>query len=185
MDSNIWFYTFSASSQVMAALVGLFAIFVVYKIQEFSTLLYEVREATIRILTYSSANTENYTNIQTHETVSMTDFQLLNKFEELLNIKLSEPERVSARETIHMGTISYTLNQLSFDFFKRLVTKKVEILKRLKRNLILSFFVIFVAILALVLTEVIFCELFLWVFTTFFSYTLFELARGIYWITAQ
>ncbi len=179
--NNIWFYTFSTSAQVMASLVGLFAVFVVYKIQEFSDLLSETREATIKLVTYLGANTKDYEPVLLHSTVSMSDTVLLKKFRELVEIKETEPDRLNGvDQTIFLGTIAYTLNEASLNFFGGLVYKKQQITGQLKKTLVLSFTVIAISISALIATSLIIGYVSLLIFGILFLYTLFDIARGIY-----
>lgn len=180
MDSSIWFYTFSTSAQVMAALVGLFAVFIVYKIQEFSGNLTQARDATVMILTFISANTRDYTPLKINETVTMSDDDLLVKFRELLDIKVNEPDRITVSQTVHLGVINYELNELSLNFFDGLVRKKSEILSELKYILIFSFAVIALSVLAIVFTDHLKCGWILIVFSLFFVYVLFAIVNGVY-----
>lgn len=185
METNIWFYTFSTSAQVMAALVGLFAVFVVYKMQEFSGLLSETREATVKLLTHISANTKDYDIIKGNDTISMSDAELLKKLHELVNIQEKEPQRIQAGQTIFLSEIAYTLDQSSCDFFSRLIARKQNILKQLKKTLILCFIVIALSVLFLVMTDLILHKLFLYGFVILFLYVLFVIARGIYNVATQ
>lgn len=186
MNANIWFYTFSTSAQVMASLVGLFAVFVVYKIQDFGELLSWTRDATVSLVTNVGANTSNYIAVKIQDTVTMNDEELLKKFRELLDIKLSEPDRIKVDPSISiMGMGSYALNEDSFNLFNRLVVKKKSILSQLKKTLVLSFIIIALSILALVMTCIVSSIFVLWGFTLLFLCTLFEIARGIYDVAIQ
>jgi hypothetical protein len=185
MDSSIWFYTFSTSAQVMAALVGLFAVFIVYKIQEFSSNLSQARDATVMILTYVGANTKGYTALKIDETVSMSDDEIILKFRELLDIKNSEPDRMSASQTVHLGVINYEINEISYTFYNGLVQKKNLILNELKKILILSFTVITISVLAIIGTDYLICNWLLFVFGILFVYVLYAIVSGVYKVATQ
>jgi len=184
--SSIWFYTFSTSAQVMAALVGLFAVFVVYKIQDFGETLTQTRYAAIRIITYSSANTKDYTRVFKQDTVSMSDFQILEKFSELLKIKQEEPQRISASENFSIETINYALDDQTYFFYQTLVLKRQNILSQFKLVLILTLASVALSLIALVMTNfLIIYNFFIWSALVFFIFCLFIIGKGVYQITLE
>jgi hypothetical protein len=147
---NIWFYTLSTSSQVLAALAGLFAVFVVWKIQDFEKLLSETRLAIINIISNISANTKNYSRLTLESLYLMSDLQILEKFSELLDIKENQHDRITIAHTVTGDSyIHYTLDPITKDFYKKHIDKKLSILKDLKMVLIVNFLVLTICILAL------------------------------------
>ncbi len=187
MDSNIWFYTFSTLAQSMAALVGLFALFVVYKIQDFSGLLSQVREAVIEMVANYGANTRGYQKVlRVQDAFKLNDDEILVRMNEIIEILETDPQRVTTSSTARIGAFFVTMDRHSFQFYKNLVTKRELILQSLRRVLILSLSCIAVSILALAMTKwLVIFSCVIWATTLFFLFCLFEIGRGIYKITTK
>lgn len=184
---NIWFYTLSTSAQVLASLAGLFAVFVVWKIQDFGKMLFETRLAVIRLLNYISPNTKDYKILRLDILHKMPDQELFKEFDELLSIQTKEPSRISASETIRGDSmVPYSLNEFTKDFYKSQIEKKESILKNLKNILIMNFAVISVCILALTFSNLIYCKFtVLTVISVGVLFCLYLISRGIYKITVK
>lgn len=187
MDNNIWFYTLSTSAQVLAALAGLFAVFVVWKIQDFEKILVETRLAVIKLFSFASANTKDYKTIKLEALYSMTDSELLEKFSELLAIKIKEPSRVSVSETIRGDNlITYSLDEFTKNLYSSHINRKLSILKDLKNILVTSFSIISVCILALTFSSIIYFKfIVLIVISIAVLYGLYLISNGIYRITLK
>ncbi|HVV14915.1 MAG TPA: hypothetical protein VHD55_00720 [Candidatus Paceibacterota bacterium] len=185
MNPNIWFYTFSTAAQVMAALAGLFAVFVVYKIQDFSQLIKDARSSLSRLIPYNSANTGGDT-ISKQEVLDMTDRELVTTLAELLVLETSQNGAFFSghSETIDGTTIA--VNSNTYDYFAALVDKKERILKRLIFVLGLSLGTICVCLVSLVLIDVLSkFEWFIWMCLALFIYTLWTIGMDIYKITLE
>jgi len=187
MDANIWFYTFSTAGQVMAAIIGLFSIFVVYKIQDFSELLSKSREATIGILASVGAYTKGFQSaIRVQDAVKLSDATILKNFSDLLIIKENEPERITVGHTISIGVTQLSLDRHSYGYFFNLVKKKQDILDKLKPVLIYCLACIALSLIALVMTETLIkIEYFIWGALLFFLGCLVTIGWGIYDISSQ
>jgi len=184
MESNIWFHTFGTAAQVMASLVGLFAVFVVYKIQEFGQLITEARLALHRIFNHFSVNTGDCETLKIQDLVQMTDIQILKKFDELLALRIQG--KSTGEMTTSVNQITYGIDNATYDYFNQLVTKKVKILKELVTILSFSFTSIVVALVAPVFTNVLLPNVYFFYFAlSFFILTLFVTVRGIYEITLE
>jgi len=154
--TNIWFYTLSASAQTLAALVGIFAVFVVYKLQGLSHSLEDVRIITVKILSYVSCNIENFPKYNMEELNVKFDRELISIFNEILKVLKSEPQRVGVKSHALRSNIFpekyYDLNDETKIYYEKKVELKEDIYKRLKENLILGFFLISFCILELSFT---------------------------------
>jgi hypothetical protein len=182
METGIWFYTFSTAAQVMAALVGLFAVFVVYKIQDFSQVLGEARSALSSIIPYFSANTKGYELITVQDFVHLSDKEILQTFAELLALK----SFTSSNYYTTIGRISFSLDDTTYDYFARLVNKKSRILRRLLIVLILCLSAIALSLIALMLTAyLITLGWFIWIACLLFLYCLWAIGSGVYEITIE
>jgi hypothetical protein len=185
MNLNIWFYTFSTAAQVMAALAGLFAVFVVYKIQDFSQLIKDVRSSLSRLIPYTSANTGGDT-ISKQQVLDMSDRELVMTVAELLVLETSQNTAFfgGSSETVDGTTIA--VNSSTYDYFRALVDRKERILKRLIFVLGLSLGTICICLISLVLTDVLSkLEWFIWVCLALFIYTLWTIGIDIYKITLE
>lgn len=184
MDSNIWFYTYSTSAQVIAALVGLFAVFVVYKIQNSSSALSEAKLALSRLLPYVSPNSggERFTQERMAE---MDEKEMLQIFGELLVLRGSENE-VFFQYIEQVGENRYSINDTTYNYFSKLVKKKSDILEKLIYMLLLSFFSISISICSLVfyypLHQI---EHYVLFTVILFLATLFFIGKYIYDITVE
>jgi hypothetical protein len=183
---NIWFYALSTSAQVLAALAGLFAVFVVWKIQDFEKVLSGTRMAIIQIVSYLSRNTKNYEALRSESLHSMTDSEVLKKFSELLTIKISEPGRISVSMDIKGDLISYSLDDFTEALYKNHIDKKLNILRDLKIILIANFSVIGVCVSALTFSSSVNCKLsVLTIISSAVIFCLYLIGKGIYSITAE
>ncbi|HVW67233.1 MAG TPA: hypothetical protein VHA78_05940 [Candidatus Peribacteraceae bacterium] len=81
--NEIWFYTFSTSAQVLAALAGLFSIFVVFKLQSFGSPFDDTKSAIIQILSKASRNYQ-IKNEKYSEIFLWNKKKILNVFESIL-----------------------------------------------------------------------------------------------------
>lgn len=151
MDTSIWFYTFSTAAQVMSALIGLFAVFVVYKIQDSSQLLNEARFALSKLLPYVSTNTEGPDPITSEEISLLSDKELLETLAELLIFETNERPFVHNAETV--GNITFSINRTTYDYVSRLVVKKKRILSKMAYTLAFSISEIALCLVALVYTQ--------------------------------
>ena len=184
---NIWFYTLSTSAQVLAALAGIFAVFVVWKIQDFEKILSETRLAVIKLFSYASANTKDYETIKLETLYSMTDSELLDKFSELLSIKINEPSRISVSETIRSeNLIHYSLDEFTKNLYHTHINKKLNILKDLKNILVVNFLVISICIITLTFSNIIYYKfLILIIISLAVLLCLYLISSGIYRITVR
>jgi len=185
---NIWFYTLSTSAQVLAALAGLFAVFVVWRVQSFEKILSDMRLAIIKIVSYISGNTNNYNRITVEDLYLMSDLEILKKFSELLSIKISEPKRITVLPYNVEGSnlIFYSLDKPTETLYKNNINKKLSALKELRKILIVNFCVISVCLLALNFSNII-CSKFLilTIICATVLYCLYLIGNGIYRITIK
>lgn len=181
MDTNVWFYTFSTIAQVLAALIGLFAVFVVYKMQDFGDILESLRKKFVRVISHASSNTEDYESITYEKALTMDDQTVLSHMNELLAI-YSNPQKPQ-------NIVVDDLTRENRDLFETLITTKQEILKKLGVALILSLIAISASILALVFAGYFLSTShatnFLLAFFAYFFVCLFYMGLGIYKISAK
>lgn len=184
---NIWFYTLSTSAQVLSALAGLFAVFVVWKIQEFEKIFSETRLSIIKIISTISGSTKNYDHIKPENLYFMLDLQILDKFSELLSIKNSEPNRISASHFItHESLVRYTLDEFTKKFYADQINKRSKIFFDLKKVLIINFLVISLCILALTFSANIFYKNYILIFISILVlYCLYLISSSIYKISTK
>ena len=155
--TTIWFYTLSTSAQVLAALVGLFAIFVVYKLQGLNPALEDVRAALIKILPYISSNINNFGRRNTIEELDLkSDRELISIFDEILEVQKTEPQRLQIKShPIKSGLFPekyYDLNNQTKTYYETKAASKQDILSRLKKSLIFGFVLITFCVLELSFT---------------------------------
>ncbi len=177
MEANIWFYTFSTVAQVVAALIGLFAVFVVYKMQDFGDVLESVRKKFVSIVSYASGNTDDYPSIPYEQALVMSDSILLGHITKLLDI-FHNPQKPQIPVE--------GLTQENHDLFKTLVATKRTILRKFAITLILSLIAIALSVLALILASVFigsgYEALFQLGFFTYFVFCLGYMGVGVYQI---
>jgi hypothetical protein len=185
--NNIWFYTLSTSAQVLAALAGLFAVFVVWKIQDFEKILSETRLAVIKLLSFIGPNTKDFKTTSLEVLYSMSDSNILERFSELVKIKINEPLRVGVHQTISSDNlISYSIDSFTENLYRVHINKKLEILHKLKFILILNFCVISACVIALTFSKIILCkEIVLIIIMVAVLFCLYSIGQGIYKITSE
>ncbi len=145
MEINIWFYTFSTAAQVMAGLVGLFAVFVVYKIQDFGDILETVRKQFVQAISHASSNTDDYESIRYEDALLMDDMTVLRHANRLLAL-YSDTDNPQKLVIPH-------LTRENRDLFHTLITTKQFILRSLAVTLVLSLIAIALSVFALVETN--------------------------------
>ncbi|MEO6536248.1 MAG: hypothetical protein ABIT47_01015 [Candidatus Paceibacterota bacterium] len=181
MEASIWFYTFSTAAQVMAGLVGLFAVFVVYKIQDFGDILETMRKQFVNAISHASSNTDDYDSITYEEALEMDDATVLYHTNKLLGL-YSDAEREQKMKTPH-------LTRENRDLFQTLITTKRSILRWLAVTLVLSLIAIALSLFALIATNYFIVHNFEMTFQVlFFLYFLFCLiymGLGIYKIAIK
>lgn len=181
---NIWFYTLSTAAQVLAALAGLFAVFVVWKVQDIDRFLFDIRRKIISLISDLSRNIKEIDPIKAENLYSMSDSEILNKFSELLTIKMKEPERMNVSYEINDDTITYALDEFTENLYKNNINKRLNILADLKIVLIINFFVISVCLIVLTFSSII-CSKFIVLVVICFAvlYCLYLIGNRIYKIT--
>ncbi len=181
MEASIWFYTFSTVAQVMAALIGLFAIFVVYKMQDFGDTLESIRKKFVGAISHASSNTDDYESITYEEAVTMDDAELLRHMNQLLAI-YTDPEKPQKVTVIE-------LTRENRDLFHTLIHTKRSILNSLAVILVLSLIAIAVSVLALVMTSFFitqgYASSFMVAFSIYFLFCLIYMGKGIYQIATK
>ncbi len=181
METNVWFYTFSTVAQVMAALIGLFAVFVVYKMQDFGDILESLRKKFVTVISHASSNTDDYPSITYEEALTMDDPTLLGHMNELLKIfdNPNKPQKITVND----------LTRENRDLFQTLITTKQSILNQLVLTLVVSLIAIAISVFALICTD--YCmasghaATFLIAFYLYFLFCLFYMGMGIYKIAIK
>lgn len=185
MEANIWFYTFSTAAQVMAALAGLFAVFVVYKIQDFSGLISDARSSLARLMSYTSPNVGG-DPITVEDITQMGDREMVMTLAELLVLQTPQNGHFFTGNSERVGNINFSVSGHTYDYFSALVQKKEQILRRLIFVLALSLGAIGVALTALVMTNYLLdFKWFIWAALALFLFTLGVIGKNIYDITIK
>ena len=145
---NIWFYTLSTSAQVLAALAGLFAVFVVWRIQGFDKILLDTRNEIITRLDSLVGNTQGYKRVPIENLYLMPDLEILTEFSKLI----SYIDKLPADQ---VGTPINTLDRLKKITYQNYIDKKLNILKSLQNILFVNILVIAVCIFVLTFSSII------------------------------
>ncbi|MDB5189767.1 MAG: hypothetical protein JWN49_93 [Parcubacteria group bacterium] len=181
MEANIWFYTFSTAAQVMAGLVGLFAVFVVYKIQDFGDTLESVRKQFVNVISHASNNTDDYVSIKYEDALVMDDSTVLNHANKLLALynDVQKPQKL----------VIPHLTRENRDLFQTLISTKRYIVHKLVITLVLSLLAIAISLFALIATNYFIgynhAVLFQNVFYLYFLFCLGYMGVGIYKIAIK
>lgn len=186
METNVWYYTLSTIAQVLAAVTGLFAVFVVWKVQESSVLLTEFRSASIRMLSYVSSNIKDYTPHTLQELFFTSDKNILVIFKKILDIK--NESGLSVNESIRSNILAlhYSIDENTYLFYKDLVDKKDSIIQDLKNILILNFLTIVGSVMALIFSVKVTYNTYILYLVFFFTVLcLFKIGYGIYSISKE
>lgn len=187
--ANIWFYTLSTSAQVLAALAGLFAVFVVWRVQDFESNLSEARYAVIKIISGYPNSIGGYEAVSLEKLYLMSDLEILNKFSDLLIASKSGDAAISGASHHLTGEntlITYTLNEFTELLFRKQVNKKNSILENLKYVLIVNFLVISLCIVALTFSDFVCSKLIvLTIISALVMFCLYLIGSRIYRITSK
>jgi len=119
MDNNIWFYTLSTISQTTAAIIGLFAVFVVFKMDKINKSITDLRGPIIHMI--SNGESMKYLQISNQQVYS----EALKFFE-----KTPSARSAFGWTSDEVGPI--TINRDNIYIFKDLIEKKENILSKLK-----------------------------------------------------
>ena len=168
VTESVWFYTFSTSAQVLAAISGIFSVFVVYSIQEFSDSLSSTRNSIMNAISYASANINGYKRIQQEEAEKLKDFDLDVHYRTLLELLKNDQEK-------------YGLTEVEYRRFNRLVEKKRTILREFILIIVISFVGIAISLFALVREDLLRPSVFfIQIAFSFFVFSLFIIGLGTY-----
>lgn len=168
--SSIWFYTLSTSAQVLAAVVGLFAVFVIYKLQSITPQLSEMRQDIAeRIISYiywfnsGSHDFPCVINLADHKDwkektywLQKSDKNYVKYFKKLLSNNASDCNAINlikGLESPGQYLSSFTINEYSFVYFKMMVDSKSRILNSLLLILVLNVTSILYCIILLTISE--------------------------------
>jgi hypothetical protein len=161
MNTNemaIWFYSLSTTAQVLAALTGLFAVFVVFKLQSLSSNFEDVKAGVANLVkNYSKYHPDGA--ISLNDIFSLSDKELLEKFDVFL--KHYEIKSDTDHNSLLLGSggqsplygINYSFDRETFALYKTLVLQKQSILKALTDVLSLSSISILTSIIFLSSTD--------------------------------
>lgn len=156
---NVWFYTLSTSAQVLAALTGLFAVFVVYKIQTITPTLEDIRGGISNLInSYTASHRERLEVVlYNHEVMLWNDHAILNKFNLLIEDEEALPEET--KKFIGSGGqhpitgINYQLNHVTRNLYQKVLQQKDDVLYELKKNLLINSIAILNCVLLLTFTN--------------------------------
>lgn len=156
---NVWFYTLSTSAQVLAALTGLFAVFVVYKIQTITPTLEDIRGGISNLInSYTASHRERLEVVlYNHEVMLWNDHAILNKFNLLIEDEEALPEET--KKFIGSGGqhpitgINYQLNRVTRNLYQKVLQQKDDVLYELKKNLLINSIAILNCVLLLTFTN--------------------------------
>jgi|GEM_PF-6220367 len=159
MSVDTWYHTLSTISQVLAATIGLYAIFIIFKIEKINEFIEELRSIAINII----ASVETHQNINSNPKKPMIDEQtlIIHSNRELMR---EAKEAIDTAHKIGMS-MSYSAEKTSYRnmeniplTFEREVLKKERVIKSLKFNFILSFITILISIILLIFSDYIYCS---------------------------
>lgn len=151
---NTWYYTLSTSAQVLAALAGLFAVFVVYKIQSTQVLFDDTKIAFMKLIDRYSSIIEGYVHIRFIDMHFWDHEKLLEKVKEINQIKNNNPEKLKAIiPGVPHNQFSYDISDEEVEYYENLLGKRKEILKLLKSNSVILSSAMFVCLLGLAFSD--------------------------------
>jgi hypothetical protein len=155
---NTWFYSLSTIAQVMAAMAGLFPIFVVFRMDKLRKEIDQFREMAI-----------NGTDRNGHLAFEMRDRELLKKAREYL-----KSSKNSGTTTFSGELGNFSFGELTLNLFEELVDKREQTLKKLKTIIALSIACVVFALTLLVYGEYFFACASVWL-TVLILFTIFTL----------
>lgn len=187
VSSSTWYYTLSTSAQVLAALEGLFAVFVVYKIQSMQVIFDNTKIAFMKLIEAYSSIIKDYNRIEFVSMHFWSQDQILEKVKEINEIKNENPDRLKAiiPGTPHNG-LYYDICNDGVVYYSNLINKRKDILKSLKSNSIIIFSAIVVCLVGLAVSDTFVSRdygMFISIVLFFVVVSIIILARDIYKIT--
>jgi hypothetical protein len=189
--SLVWFSTITTTTQVLAALVGLFAVFVVYKIQDTSRLFEDVKSGVARLVaSYADLNPAYPENISLIDAILISDDELLVKFAAALKRHEGSSAKSGSIAMADAGAdpttgLRYGFNRETHDIYKKMLDNRRDIIRELKFGIILSFLEIAFCIILLTLSSHVMSERLLWLNAFFAIVVLSMLARATYRVAAK
>lgn len=141
--NNIWFYTLSSISQVLAATMGVFAVFVIFKLDKINEVIDEYKKFTFRAIPIEDKkNSYNYYELEIDKIIEMGE-----KF-----IKSEDFKNQAFGGNNEVG--SFVFGENTILLLKKLISKKENIINKLKINLITSILTISASLFLLVFTQI-------------------------------
>jgi len=145
---NTWYYTLSTTAQVFAAILGLYSVFVIFKIERINEFIEELRSVLINII----ASVETQKNIKPGKRIVDEQTLIVLSNEELLlrleqNIKVAK--EIGMSMSFKTDRVAYSSMENIPLTFKYEITRKNEVLSYFKVNLFTMFWVILFPLISL------------------------------------
>jgi len=151
---NTWYYTLSTIAQVFATILGLYSVFVIFKVEKLNGFIEELRSILINLI----ASVETHKNINSTPKKSQVDEQTLISLSNENLLKRSQKAVITAKE-IGMSA-SYRTDRVAYremrdipSTFKIELNRKKEVISSFKINLIILIFVIIFTLISLGFSE--------------------------------
>ena len=147
---NTWYYTLSTTAQVFAAIMGLYSVFVIFKIEKINEFLEELRSILINII----ASVETHKNINSKPKKELIDEQTLIKLsdEELLDrvrLDINMAKEIQMSMSFKSDRVAYRQMENIPLTFEHEIHRKKEVLSSFKLNLITMFCVVLFSLVVL------------------------------------
>jgi hypothetical protein len=158
---DVWFYTFSTSAQVLAALTGLYAVFVVYRMQDVTPRLNTIKRAVSNLLLEASAHAFEPIKKELYlESIYLytlkSNLELKTMFEMLLKFDPVLIPRINAILYSSNEGESLRINKETLKKFEDQIKFRNELLRSLLITLITNLVTIFYCIMLLTFTADVF-----------------------------
>ena len=150
LNTNIWFYALSTSAQVIAAIYGLTAVFVVYKIQTIEPAYSEVKNALRKITTGFNSKYGDHNNLDDILKLD-TDQQVVDSFKDALE----RSEKGESGSRLNMSTSFGRLNleEATIGLFQSFLDKRSFVFLKFKQISFISVFSILFCLILLTFFE--------------------------------
>jgi hypothetical protein len=146
ITSNTWYYSLSTIAQTLAALTGLFAVFVVFKIQSMLPMLEDARLAFMRLIDNYSGAISGYWKKGFEELHFLSEGEILKEVKKINQIKKESPERlkviIPGSPSIAFRGLGYDINDEGIFYYENLLSKKKLVVQMFLVNFLYNLFII-------------------------------------------
>lgn len=155
---NTWYYSLSTIAQTLAALTGLFSIFVVYKIQSMLPMLDDARLIFLNLIERYTSIISGFWKKGYEELYLLREDEILLEIKKINSIKKESPERLKAiipgAPSLSFKGLGYDINDEGIFYYEQLLSKKRLVVQMFLVNFLYNLVIIGICLGLLIFSDI-------------------------------